>query len=45
MFVPATLDGELARQIQDADDKLREETGERRMKVVERGGDIKRETL
>ena len=38
MFVPATPDGELARDIQEADDRIRESTGERRMKVVERGG-------
>ena len=38
MFVPATPEGELAKNIQDSDDKMRESTGERRMKVVERGG-------
>ena len=37
MFVPATPDGELARAIQEGDDLLGESTGERRMKVVERG--------
>ena len=38
MFVPATPEGELARTIQENDDKIRESTGERKMKVVERGG-------
>ena len=38
MFVPATPEGELARRIQEGDDKIRESTGEGRMKVVERGG-------
>ena len=38
MFVPATPGGELAKQIQEADDKMREGSGDRRVKVVERGG-------
>ena len=38
MFVPATPEGELARLIQEADDKVREGSGDRRVKVVERGG-------
>ena len=45
MFVPATPEGELARQIQEADDKMREGSGDRRVKVVERGGNPQRETL
>ena len=45
MFVPATPEGELARKIQESDDKLRESTGERKMKVVERGGESLREQL
>ena len=45
LFVPATPDGELARNIQEADDKLREGTGQRRVKVVERGGESLREKL
>ena len=39
LFIPATPDGELARLIQEGDDKIREGTGERRLKVVERGGE------
>ena len=39
MFVPAMPDGELARQIQEADDRMREGSGDRRVKVVERGGE------
>ena len=38
LFVPATPEGELARLIQEGDDKIREGTGEKRIKVVERGG-------
>ena len=38
LFVPATPEGELAKLIQEGDDKVREGTGERRIKVVERGG-------
>ena len=45
MFVPATPEGELARLIQENDDKIRESTGERKMKVVERGGVSKGEAL
>ena len=45
MFVPATPDGELAKTIQEADDKLREGSGERRVKVVERGGVSEREIM
>ena len=39
MFVPSTPEGELAKWIQEEDDKLREGTGERRLKIVERGGE------
>ena len=45
MFVPATPGGELAKEIQAADDKLREGTGQRRVKIVERGGETIREKL
>ena len=38
LFVPATPDGELAKKVQEADDKMREETGQRSVKVVESGG-------
>ena len=45
LFVPATPGGELAREVQEADDRLREDTKERRVKVVERGGETLREKL
>ena len=45
LFVPATPEGELARRIQEGDDRMREGTGERRIKVVERGGETLREML
>ena len=45
LFIPATPDGELARLIQEGDDKVREGTGERRLKVVERGGNPQREAV
>ena len=45
LFVPATPEGVLAKMIQEEDDKLREGTGERRIKVVERGGESLREKL
>ena len=45
LFVPATPEGRLAKQIQEEDDRLREGTGERRIKVVERGGESLREKL
>ena len=37
MFVPATPGGELTRQLQEADDRAREGTRERRIKFSERG--------
>ena len=45
MFVPPTPEGELARLLQEGDDREREGTNQRRVKFVERGGETVKDLL